>query len=65
MNIVITPNSRKSGNKWIPEGMVSFVNGPNITERKEYFENTKFDTEEEVNQYFMQVLHKKYKIKDR
>lgn len=62
INPIIKPNSRKVDNKWIPEGMVSFINGRNLTERKEWCENVKFNTKEEADQYFIQKCKEKYKI---
>jgi len=44
MKVIIKPSSRKDGDKWVPEGMVSFPNGPDLTERKEWCEDAKFDT---------------------
>ena len=62
INIVVKANSRQDGDKWVPEGMVSFPSGPNLTERREWCENAKFDTKEEADQYFMQACKKKYRI---
>ena len=62
INIVIKPNSSKSGNKWTPEGMVYFPSGPSLTEQKEWCENAKFDTKEEADKYFTQACRKKYRI---
>ena len=64
MKIIIKPNSRQDGDNWIPEGMVGFPSGPDLTERKEWCEDAKFDTKEEADQYFMQACKKKYKIVD-
>ncbi len=64
MKIIIKPSSRQDGDKWIPEGMASFPNGPDLTERKEWCENIKFNTKEEADQYFVQACEKKYRIKN-
>ena len=62
MKIIIKPNPHQDGDKWIPEGTVSFPNGPDLTERKEWCEDVKFDTKEEAGQYFIQACKEKYKI---
>jgi len=62
--ILIKPHSKCSGNKWIPEGMISFSDGPNLTERRESYDKTAFETQEEANQYFTQASRKRYKTKD-
>lgn len=62
MKVIIRPNSRQDGEKWIPEGMVSFPSGPNLTERRELCEDTMLNTKEEADQYFIEVCKKKYKV---
>ncbi|MCH7883597.1 hypothetical protein IIA95_04290 [Patescibacteria group bacterium] len=64
INIDIKPDSRREGEKWIPDGMVRFPSGPDLTEHREFFESPKFDTKEEADQYFMQACKKKYRITD-
>ena len=61
INIIIKPNSRQDGDKWIPDGMVRFPSGPNLTEHREFFDGPKFDIKEKADQYFMQSCKKKYK----
>lgn len=63
-NPIIKPNSQQVDNKWIPEGMVSFLDELNLTERKEWCGNVKFNTKKEANQYFVQMCKRKYKIMD-
>ena len=62
--MIINPSSRKDGDKWIPEGMIGFPSGPDLTERKEWCEDAKFDSKGEADQYFMQASKRKYKIVD-
>lgn len=62
--ILIKPHSKRSDGKWIPEGMISFLDGPNLTERKESYDKITFETQEEADQYFVQVSKKIYKVKD-
>lgn len=62
ININIKPNSRQEGDKWIPDGMVRFPSGLDLTEHREWFNDPKFDTKEEADQYFIQVCNKKYRI---
>ncbi len=62
INIIIKSSSEKIDNKWMPAGIVRFPSGPTHTERVERCYDVKFDTEEEANQYFMQVCKKKYRI---
>ena len=61
VNIIIKPSSERSGNRWIPAGIVRFYEGVSFTERVEWYYDLKFDTEKEANQYFILACKKKYK----
>ena len=60
-NIIIKPEAQKKGNKWMPDGMIQFHNGPNLTEHREYYEQ-EFDTKEEADAYFLEISRRKYQI---
>ncbi|OGN28697.1 MAG: hypothetical protein A3A33_01990 [Candidatus Yanofskybacteria bacterium RIFCSPLOWO2_01_FULL_49_25] len=64
MKIIIKPNSHQDGNEWIPEGMVSFPNGADLTERRESCQEAKCDTKEEADKYFLQACRRKFKIRN-
>ena len=57
-NRVIKPDAQKKGNKWIPDGMIRFYDGPNLTEHREYYEQ-EFNTKEEADTYFLKVGRKR------
>ena len=59
----IKANSKKVGTKWMPVGMIIFLSAGVQTEHVARYYETKFDTKEEANQYFVQASKKKYRIR--
>ena len=62
MKIIIKPNSEKIEEKWIPAGMIIFPGEGTQTERAERCYETKLNTKEEADNYFVLASEKKYKI---
>ena len=61
-NIVVKPDSHKEGDKWIPDGMIQFYDGPTLKEHRETYYEIKLDNKESADRYFIEASKKKYKI---
>jgi hypothetical protein len=62
IKVVVKPNSEKADGKWIPAGLIIFPSGSAQSEQAERCNESKFDTKEEADLYFIQASNKKYKI---